>query len=94
MKICDRCGCETKELDKLIDEFDAMEVCEPCMKRLTRRMTTIAKRATAAKQRMRRKAFEHWKGDDRVPIKVRRWWQLFTNLLAVLTWTQREARKQ
>ncbi len=94
MKICDRCGCETKELNTLMGEFDAMEVCEPCQERLLKRIVIIADRCDAARQRLRRKAFEHWKGDDPMPIRVRRWWQFFTNLLAALTWTQKEARKQ
>lgn len=92
MKLCDRCGCETKELDTLPDEFDAMEVCEPCARRLVNRMVTIADRCNAAQQRMRRKAFERWKGNDPMPIRVRRWWQFLTALPAILTWANREGK--
>lgn len=75
MKLCDNCGCETKQLIQLNPEFDSLEVCQACHDRLVAKIETLNARVAKAVKSMRRKAFERWQEEDPVSAKVRRGFQ-------------------
>lgn len=89
MKICDRCGCETKNLTQLLSEFEDMEVCQNCLEPLQSRCNEIAVRIAKITMRARQRAFQAWKGEDSTPIRVRRSFDFFRSIFGGLIYCAR-----
>lgn len=92
MKICDACGSVvTKDLTRLADEFDALEVCDPCLDELNAAVLAIFRRTADERDRLRRSP----KSDEARILAMGKGQMIidafpFFNELRVLEWRLRE----
>lgn len=64
MRICDKCGCQSKELTELSPEYDLLEVCEPCRANLEKLIAANWEHCKAIEKKLNRQSFKEWKAKD------------------------------